>query len=177
MMDCYTCLRDHIDKAQHRAADIMAADVLPPTEHLGPASRMFANKVHPIFPIFDKSRLDGIPKFWRRESGPLRPIDQLVVASICHAVSLDRAAGPYLCFRMNRGRPVERLKYRDTMVTLITEFLVKQCDKRRYLFDYLRSMTLLCFFWQGLLGPPLPFGASYLPPVVFPRCCPRRRRF
>ena len=150
MLQCFACLRDHISWAQFRAADMMAAEVLPPTEaSWNGIKEVYLRKIYPIFPIFDKTRLETILGPWCKDSPPLRRIDQLVVASVCHAVSLDREASPFLCFRTEPHKPVEQLLYRDTLVATITEYVVKQCDKKRYLFDYIRSMTLLCFFWQG----------------------------
>ena len=157
MLQCFACLRDHISWAQLRAADMMAAEVLPPTEASWNGIKdVYLRKIYPIFPIFDKSRLESIRGPWYKDAPPLRRIDQLVVASVCHAVSLDREASPFLCFRTEPHKPVEQLLYRDTLVATITEFVVKQCDKKRYLFDYLRSMTLLCFFWQGTSFVPRP---------------------
>ncbi|KAH8899974.1 hypothetical protein GQ53DRAFT_816012 [Thozetella sp. PMI_491] len=136
--DCHECLRTMIQKAQKYSAESFARDILPDAASWSELKSVYLTKLHPILPIFDASRLNAIED--PRKPGTRR-IDQLIVASVSNAASFDATV-------YNRKASRKPTLHHTKMAELATE-ISGRIDKKRHLFDYLRAMTLLCFFWQA----------------------------
>ncbi|KAK4148817.1 hypothetical protein C8A00DRAFT_19416 [Chaetomidium leptoderma] len=124
------------------------ADKVMPSDTEWRAMRdMYLGKIHPIFPIFDRSTLVGLPE----ETG----LRELVQACVCLAAATDPEARSFLTFKS----PLERVaepqttvsydEYSREMANFINRRLVELQGGQRIPLTYqVQVMALTCLYWQ-----------------------------
>ncbi|KAK4132719.1 hypothetical protein BT67DRAFT_384642 [Trichocladium antarcticum] len=125
------------------------ADKIMPSEAEWRAMRdLYLAKIHPIFPILERTTLMDLPK----------QIDlrELIKAAVCLAAATDPEVHNLLTFRrMSRQiQPETRTivpfdEYSSAMASFINKRLTELQERKELpLIDQIRVMTLTCFYWQ-----------------------------
>ncbi|KAK4141316.1 uncharacterized protein C8A04DRAFT_14173 [Dichotomopilus funicola] len=132
--------------AQTIANRTLADKVMPSAAAWEAMRDLYLRKIHPIFPIYDKSELVNLPK-----DTALR---ELIQGSVCLAAATDPDVGQLLTFKSHaNGATTDAIvsfdEYSREMACFINKRLVELQESRQIsLINQIQVMGLTCFYWQ-----------------------------
>ncbi|KAL2163312.1 hypothetical protein VTH06DRAFT_5369 [Thermothelomyces fergusii] len=124
------------------------AEKLMPSDTEWRAMRdLYLTKIHPIFPIYEKSTLTSLPQE--------RGLRELIQASVCLAAATDPETHRLLTFKLQShgGGRAQKLvpydEYSRDMASFINKRLAELQENRQIpLTNQIQVMALTCLYWQ-----------------------------
>lgn len=125
----------------------LADKVIPSDTDWQTMRDLYLAKIHPIFPIYDKSTLTDLPK----ETG----LRELIQASVCLAASTDPEVHSLLRFKSSPEQPINSQAtvsfddYSREVATFITRRLTELQEGQQIpLTHQIQVMAVTCLYWQ-----------------------------